>query len=168
MQCPKCGYDLGDGLLPARCPNCGRSLSSQGDAHGRGGLLGRQRAAGAAAARESVEGLTGIGRGRRDASRSGRAAARFVVALALVAAFCGLVYVVAYQTELIGGRTVPDVVGWRQERAVRRLEEAGFSPQVVERPTTAQASGMVVSTSPGEGARAEVGSTITVEVASGT
>lgn len=176
MRCPRCGRDLGEGLLPARCPSCGQGLSVEDREAGRPGArdplhasrsrasLGRARAIRAAASRASVEGLSGVGRGRRDSSYLVKRVVRIIVGLALVAGFCGILYVVAYQTELIGGRSVPDVVGWRADRAMDRLRDDGFMPVTTQVPSTSEVEGRVVSTDPGAQARVERGSTVTVGV----
>ena len=31
MLCPNCSHDLGDGILPVRCPECGHSLANLSD-----------------------------------------------------------------------------------------------------------------------------------------
>ena len=157
MRCPNCGYELGSGLVPARCPSCGQPVGASRRV--RGG------AARAEEARESVEGLSGIGAGRTDASDNVKRVVRLLVGLAIVAAFCVIVYAVAWQTELIGGRSIPDVSGWRSDRAVARLESDGFSTSIEEVATEEQADGMVVSTNPGAGTRAEPGTTVTLTVA---
>lgn len=165
MKCPNCGADLGEGVLPVRCPSCGGSLAGSGS----NTSIRRQRASAdrAAASRRVVEGLSGMGRGRVRAGSSTKRAVRLICGLALVAAFCAIVYVVAYQAELVGGRSVPDVVGWRFERAVSALESDGLASTTVEVASPDQPEGMVVSTNPGAGSRADEGSTVTVEVSSG-
>lgn len=157
MKCPKCGKDLGEGLLPARCPSCGANLSPD-VGHRNGARM-------AAASRASVEGLSGVGRGRRDRSFTAKQVARLVIGFAVVAAFVGIVYVIAFQMEFIGGKTVPDVVGWRSERAVKEVESAGFEAETNEIDSTAQPEGMVVAAHPGAGTRADAGSTVTLDVA---
>lgn len=180
MRCPKCGHELGEGLLPARCPACGESLAGEvrrGGAHLSGAyaaqrrgpaernLASRMSAGRAAASRASVEGLSGVGKGRRETSRIVKAVVRIILGFALVAAFCGIVYVVLYQTEVIGGRSVPDLVGWRAGRAVDELTDDGFLAATKEVATTEQPAGMVVSSLPPAGSRVEPGSTVTLEVA---
>ena len=110
MKCPHCGADLGEGLLPARCPACGRGLGA--GASRSNPLAAREFAERAAASRRSVEGLSGRGRGRRDRSQTTKRVARILLAFVLVTVFCAVVAFVAYRAEIIGGRTVPDVVGY--------------------------------------------------------
>lgn len=120
----------------------------------------------AARMRSSVEGLTGIGAGRRDRSYTVKRVGRIVLAFLLVALFGALLYFVAWKAEFIGGKTMPDVVGWRSERAVIVIQNAGFTSvttQDVESDSVAE--GMVVSTNPNPGVRADVDSNVVVEVA---
>lgn len=159
MICPRCSKDLGEGLLPARCPSCGQPL---GAASGRDA---RAQADLALASRKSVEGLSGRGAGRRDRSRVVKRSVRLVVGFALVAVFCLAIYAVAYRAELVGGRSVPNVVGWSQTQAENQLMSKGFSVGVNEVSSTDQVAGRVVSTSPMVGSRAPKGSTVTIDVA---
>lgn len=90
---------------------------------------------------------------------------RLLVGFALVALFCALVYLVAYKAELVGGRTVPDVVGWRAERARDELEGHGFSVELVDAGSSDQDGGMVVSTTPSAGQRVDTAEPVEVYVA---
>lgn len=163
MICPRCKKDLGEGLLPARCPSCGQPLSSVAGSTGR---ERRAQADHALASRKSVEGLSGRGRGRRDRSQGVKRSVRLVVGFAIVVVFCVLVYTVAYRAEIIGGRSVPNVVGWSQAQAENQLESKGFSVGVNEVSSSEQVAGRVVSTNPPVGSRAPKGSTVTLDVAS--
>lgn len=163
MKCPHCGADLGEGLLPARCPACGRSLGAGASRFNP--LAARESADRAAASRRSVEGLSGRGHGRRDRSQTTKRVTRILLAFVLVAVFCAAVAFVAYRAEIIGGRTVPDVVGWSAQSAQTRLEECGFSVGVNEVTSTEQDPGKVVSEAPSAGARVASGSTVTIDVA---
>lgn len=153
MRCKSCGQDLGDGMLPARCPFCGANLSNRTDRRGAGG---------AAESRQSVEGLTGIGKG----SRKGRGGnvGRALVAVVLVAAFvAGVWYLLASLTQ--GTMTVPNVTGWRLERAQQELGSDGFSVTYSERPTLEGAAGTVVSQTPAAGEFVDAGSRVALVVA---
>ncbi len=163
MKCPHCGADLGEGLLPARCPACGQGLGAsvpRSNLH-----AARESADRAAASRASVEGLSGRGRGRRDRSQATKRVTRILLAFVLVAVFCVAVAFVAYRAEIIGGRTVPDVVGWSAQSAESRLAECGFSVGVNEVESSEQDPGKVVREAPGAGARLDPGSTVTLDVA---
>lgn len=160
MNCPNCGADLGAGLLPARCPECGKALGEASE-RGRGT---RDSAARAAASRANVEGLSGMGRGRIRSGNTVKRVVRVIVGAAIAAAFCVIVYVVAYQAELIGGRSVPNVVGWRAEKAASELETRGFSVATTEVESSEQSEGMVVSTNPPAGTRVEAGGVVTIDV----
>lgn len=161
MRCPNCGADLGAGMLPTRCPSCGASLS-------RGRTSPADRRADARAARDtrrSVEGLSGVGRGRRDGSYTAKRVVRLIVGFAIVGMFCAILYVVAYRSELIGGKSVPDVTGWNAERAASRLESDGFPSTTVEVASTGEPVGSVSKQDPAAGARVEEGTTVTLSVA---
>lgn len=160
MRCPRCGHDLGEGLLPSRCPKCGHGLANATDRP-----RGRHGARRAAASRAGVEGLSGKGRGRYDVRDVVKRVVRLLVAFALMAAFAGVVYLALWQAEVVGGTKVPDVGGWRYERAVSELESKGFSTQVVEVTGAGADADKVMSTEPAAGVRAEPGSTVTVNVA---
>ena len=164
MRCPTCGKDLGRGMLPSRCPSCGASLARRG-ASRESAKAGAGRAA---QTRRSVEGLSGIGRGRRDGSYTAKRVVRLIVGFALVGLFCAILYVVAYQTELIGGKSVPDVVGWNGERAASRLESDGFASATTEDASTGGPAGTVTKQDPAAGARVEPGATVTLSVAPST
>ncbi len=152
MKCPHCDTDLGEGLLPARCPACGANLSP-----GRGG-----HAAAAQHSRLSVEGLSGVGKGNK--KDRPRYIGRSIIAFLLVALFCvGLYFVVTRFIDVNSG--LPDVVGWRVERAQDKLEEAGYSVKVVEAADPTSHSGLVTAQDPPAGAKADKGALITLTVA---
>ncbi len=161
MICPRCSKDLGEGLLPARCPSCGQPLNSVSKSTGKDR---RAQADHALASRKSVEGLSGRGAGRRDRSSGVKRSVRLALGFGIVVVFCLLVFTVAYRAEIIGGRSVPNVVGWSQTQAQNQLESKGFSVGVNEVSSTEQVAGRVVSTNPPVGSRAPKGSTVTIDV----
>lgn len=161
MRCPHCGQELGEGLLPARCPSCGKRLSG---ASSTDAAASRASADRAAASRRSVEGLSGRGAGRRDRSHTAKRVARVLLGFVLVVAFAAAVVFVAWRSEIIGGRTVPDVTGWNSGSATAKLEEKGFSVGTNEVVDASQAAGMVVRETPEPGQRIEPGSTVTIDV----
>ena len=71
----------------------------------------------------------------------------------------------AYHAELIGGRTIPNVVGSGSEQATSRLVDKGFNVGVNEVESTEQLTGRVISTNPPAGTRVDKGSTVTIDVA---
>ena len=164
MKCPHCGRDLGEGLLPTRCPGCGSALSGAKRGHKANRHEQRASADLAAASRRSVEGLSGMGAGRRSRGETGKRVARLFLGFLLVAVFCCLVFFMAYRAELIGGRTIPNVVGSGTEQATSRLSDKGFNVGVNEVESTEQLTGRV-STNPPAGTRADKGSTVTIDVA---
>lgn len=116
--------------------------------------------------RKSVEGLSGIGAGRKDRSFTVKRVLRIVLGFLLIIIFCAVLYIAAWKAEVIGGKTIPDVVGWRQDRAVATIENAGFTNVVTAEVAADDVqAGMVVSVEPSEGMRVEADSTITVNVA---
>lgn len=162
MRCPHCGQELGEGLLPARCPACGSRLSA-GASHG-AEAGSRASADRAAASRRSVEGLSGRGAGRRDRSHTAKRVGRVLLGFVLVAAFAAAVVFVAWRSEIIGGRTVPDVTGWNSASATAKLEEKGFAVGTNEVSDASRQAGVVVGESPTAGQRVDAGSTVTIDV----
>lgn len=153
MECPSCGYDLGSGMLPARCPKCGHNLANLADAP--------RGAAGAAHAAEMRE-QARAARGPQDAApEPGRRVLPLVVAGLLgVLALAGVV--LAFNMQLFGGHTIPDVVGWNSERATRDLEQLGCTVTTTEEKADGQA-GMVLAMDPAPGGRAE-GAQVTLTI----
>jgi hypothetical protein len=162
MRCPRCSKNLGDGLLPARCPECGLKLSG-----GAGESMSERRAHAdqALASRMSVEGLSGRGVGRVHKGSGTKRTSRIFLGFALVVLFCGLVYFVAYKAEVVGGRSVPNVVGWSQAQATEQLEDKGFAVGTNEVETSEETEGRVITMSPEAGTRAARGTTVTIDVA---
>lgn len=154
MDCPHCGYDLGSGVLPARCPRCGSNLANPSDTLGADGATKRRR---------SVEGLTGVGHGNR--SRLGRHGRHLAVAVAVIALFLVGLVVFAGQMGLVGDKVVPDVVGWRSERAQIELERAGCDVEVVEEPVGDTEAGLVTKQSLPAGIKVASGTHVTIMVA---
>ncbi len=73
------------------------------------------------------------------------------------------VAVATYSLELWGGKQVPDVVGLKAQDATDRLEEAGFAvSQVLVKSDDVE--GIVLSSHPGSGVRAEAGSEVVIDV----
>ena len=82
----------------------------------------------------------------------------FVLILVVVASVAA-----TYALELWGGRSVPNVEGLTEARAVELLEEKGFSTTVDTAPADLL-EGRVVEFSPGVGARLEEGSTVALVI----
>lgn len=154
MKCPQCGRDLGHGMLPARCPACGANLASPKSSI---------RTQSAADTRRGVEGLTGIGKGNRQ-NRT-RHILQGLLALVLVISFIGLLWFAFRGFRSPDDLTVPDVVGWRLERAQEELEEAGYAVTVSEQVSTTSESGLVLEQNPRAGTRAAEGTSVELLVA---
>lgn len=116
--------------------------------------------------RRGVEGLTGIGAGRRSSSFTAKRVGRILLAFVLMALFvCGL-YFAAWKSELIGGRTIPDVSGWISEKAVAELNSAGFPNVSTQDIQSAEVQeGMVIESNPASGNRVDPETQITLSVA---
>jgi beta-lactam-binding protein with PASTA domain len=63
--------------------------------------------------------------------------------------------------------TVPDVVGFTQDAAVSAVRDAGFSPETTQGASDSVAQGIVISTDPAGGTRADTGARVTITVSSG-
>lgn len=157
MECPNCGFDLGEGMLPARCPQCGNNLANASDSPGT-----EEGARRAAQSRESVRGLSDFGREAPAKAREGRTG-RFAIAIAIVAVFACCVGLLSWRLQLWGGSTPPDVVGWNMERAQSALEHRGFQTEV-EQELSDEREGFVLSQSPEATARVSAGAKVTIVV----
>ena len=149
MRCPKCHVDLGEGMLPARCPECGANLAVGANTH-----------EAAAGARRTTASYAGADIPRRS---GGGNIIRALVAILLVAIAGALASFVLYQLEFWGGRTLPNVCGMRLELANAELEEAGFTSRVETRKDDGQA-GIVLEMSPAAGNRMAEGTQVLLYV----
>lgn len=95
-----------------------------------------------------------------------RAGLYVVMALVIIAVFAVIAYLVA--NNLLGGELVrvPDVVGLSEDDATQRLEDAGLSVEVEERPSEAD-EGDVFKQDPRARRRLEEGETVTIFVSTG-
>lgn len=153
MDCPKCGRYLGEGMLPARCPHCGENLANPTDSI---------RGSKAQASRKNVEGLTGIGKGNTQGKK--RHYLQVFAAVVLVVAFGGLLYYATKGFGTISALTVPDVVGWRVERAEEELNGLGYVTVVENVPSTDGTSGLVVAQDPPAGTERPAYSEVVIQV----
>lgn len=116
--------------------------------------------------RKSVEGLSGVGAGNRKTSHTVKRVGRFLVAILLVVLFGAILYLVAWKSEFIGGRTIPNVEGYLSTRAISELNSYGFTNiTTTETVTDEEQEGIVIQVTPDPGTRAESDETITLEVA---
>lgn len=76
---------------------------------------------------------------------------------------CAIAAAATYQMELWGGKIVPGVEGLSQADATSVLEEKGFSVEVVEEKSDG-VEGVVLSSDPGAGGRAQEGSAVVINV----
>ena len=154
MDCPKCGRYLGEGMLPARCPHCGANLANPTDAI---------RGSKATASRRNVEGLTGIGKGNTSGRR--RHYLQVLLAIVLVGAFGALFWFALRGFGASDAPIVPDVVGWRVERATEELVGAGYGVVVEVTYDETQMDGIVLGQEPAGGVEAKAGTQVRVTVA---
>lgn len=91
---------------------------------------------------------------------TGKRVALIAVAVVVIAA---AVAAATWAMELWGGKSVPDVSGLSQVDAIARLEESGFTADVVQVKSD-EVEGIALSTDPAAGSRAEEGSTVTVSI----
>jgi beta-lactam-binding protein with PASTA domain len=140
-------------MLPPRCPKCGARLGNLSDA---------SSAQSAKASRKSVEGLTGIGKG----STVNRKRHARQLAIAVVLALFGIAIIVAcfYFANRASATGLPDVVGWRTERAQEELESKGYVVKV-EEVASSESAGKIIAMDPEAGSQVAEGSTVTLQVA---
>ena len=103
--------------------------------------------------------------GEPSAPRAPRRLSGKMIALiiALVVILAAAVAGGTWAMELWGGRAVPNVVGMTQVDAAAQLEQRGFSTAVVLTKSD-EVEGIVLSTDPAAGARAEEGSSVTLSI----
>lgn len=87
-----------------------------------------------------------------------------VLGVIVVLAFAGLGAYYAWERELWGGKTVPDVVGQTQDAATRTLEAEGFTVNVSEKAEDG-GIGSVLYSDPASGKRIDPASGVTITVA---
>lgn len=149
MKCPRCGHELAGGILPPRCPYCGKYLTTKDEATG--ARRAHQR-------REEAEGLVGFRKYRHFGIGP------FIVALVIVLLTLGAFVGIGLRLGLLGAAQVPDVTGWLGERAEEDLEDKGFVVSIVQE-TSDQTEGYVISTDPTPGSSVARGSLVTLHVA---
>ena len=148
MRCPNCGKNLGAGMPPALCPECGHEFTAE-------------ELAGAAAAPAGAQGvpvseIPGFGKGRF---------ALFALVLGLVGLLLvgGIVWFVVWSGDFFGGVRMPDVVGFRVERATDDLSALGLDVSKQERASDEDA-GYVLEQDPEPGTRLKKGARVSIVV----
>lgn len=81
------------------------------------------------------------------------------IVVVLIAGLVGLTYAL----QLWGGKVIPDVCGLQEADAKAQIEACGFKVEI-EQIASDDVSGIVLSTNPGVGSRAEAGSTVTLQI----
>lgn len=162
MRCPHCSYELADGMLPARCPECGHNLANICDTNSalaNAKKLATQRR-GFRSRQFADDGETMTAALVRKHPWDGKAK---YIALLLCIAAVGLVVFVLWHMQVVGGVTLPDVVGWRIERAQPQLERAGFKVRTTSK-LADEPEGLILEMDPKPQARIIPGTTITLVV----
>lgn len=167
MRCQNCNKELGDSLLPARCPHCGQSplkASAQDTRKARKNIddiVSSTRIAkmkGKAPAHAVKDSRSA----KRTAEASKKRAKLSLIGFVCVACAVGIVALISF----IGfGPHVPDVVGWQEARAKTTLEQSGYSVERAEEVSQTINAGHVVSTNPSALAFCPKGSTVKMAVA---
>ncbi|MDY4522468.1 MAG: PASTA domain-containing protein [Atopobium sp.] len=153
MLCPNCSHDLGDGILPVRCPECGHSLANLSDAPGV--VEGAKRAA---ERKKLLRGSATIEHVRHPWDGHGKAFGIGIFLLALV-----IICFMLWHLQACGGVSPNNVVGWRLERAQAALEQKGFKVEVTEEFDDGE-PGFVLSMNPDSNARLAPGTAITLVI----
>lgn len=165
MLCPHCGHDFGEGMLPARCPECGRPPVSSAEKD----EFGAKAAKRAAASREQARGISQVGaeheRKRKKLTffSATKHASLGALAVGIVAALVCAVVFLGWHVELWGGRGLEDMTGWSAVRAEKHLRDLGYQVALAEEYSD-ESQGAVVGQEPSAGSRAEKGSTVTLKV----
>lgn len=154
MKCPKCAYDLGDGLMPARCPKCGCVLSR---AHQTSYKNQTQAANDAIRIRQGVDSVQNQDTKQ---NKSRNKIALGVIAIVAVLAIAGIFF---WQKLIVGAHVVPDVLGKTQEQAIHMLEEKGLRAVCITKKDDGPA-GVVLKQTPGAYSYTKDGDTITLTI----
>ena len=97
---------------------------------------------------------------RSGTRRKTRGRVRLFVAILLVAAIAGVVYAgVTYSLEIWGGKTIPNVVGLTQDKAIEELEKKGLKAESEEE-LSDSAEGHVIEVDPSMGERVADGTVV--------
>lgn len=157
MRCPYCNRTLGEGgMLPPRCPHCGENLAATTN----------QRDLVDGAHRRAATRLNDRLRGHEVARHEGSAGSNSFIAILIVGIIAAALFAAGYVMQIWGGRTLVDVVGWRQERAVAELEADGLLVEIVTRKDDGQ-PGFVLEMDPAPGVRIEKGSAVKLTISEG-
>lgn len=165
MLCPHCGHNFGEGMLPARCPDCGRPPVQNTEVD----TFGAQGAKRAAASREQARGISHVGSEYEEKRKKlsffsvTKHAGLGALALAAVAVLVCAVVFLGWHVELWGGRGLEDMTGWSAVRAEKHLRDLGYEVALAEEYSD-QNQGAVVGQDPAAGSRAEKGSLVTLKI----
>lgn len=81
----------------------------------------------------------------------------------IIALLAAIIIAITAGVQLLGGRSVPNVVGMSQVDATYMIQEAGFRVKV-EEVVSDEVEGIVLSTDPSAGSRMSEGATVTVRI----
>lgn len=167
MRCQNCKRELGDGLLPARCPHCGQSplkTNPKNETAARKNLrdiVSHTRIA--QMKREAPQQAARASRtAKNTAENSKKRAKMMIIGFGAVA---GAVFIIALISFIGFGPHVPDVVGWQADRAKTTLEQTGYTVERTEEFSQTIDADHVVSTDPSALAFCPEGSSVKMAVA---
>lgn len=142
MKCKYCDHYLGESFLPVRCPNCGKVFdthlhrSEQKQVAHTQALLQEARLSRRRRKRSSRFNLRNL-RSNTSSLESGtsrrlRRAFLLFMGLVLVGLFSVAVTFLGFKLGFWGEQPLPNVVGWRLERAQEELSRVGCTTQITK------------------------------------
>lgn len=168
MRCQNCKRELGEGLLPARCPHCGQSPI-------------KENARASSKSQKNIDQIisnTRISKMKKDDMRNAAKQSRVAKKAAddsrkrakialLIIGIVAAVFVLFLFVSFIGtGPHIPNVVGWQEARAKTTLEASGYTVERSEEISQTVNAGMVIKTDPPAWSFAPKGTSVTMTVAS--
>ncbi len=166
MRCQNCKRELGDGLLPARCPHCGQSPrkeSPHGSRRSKRNLdqiVSHTRIS--KMQKDNVDAWKISRVAKKAADDSKKRAKILLLFIGFVAALFAAFVLFSYSCTT---PQVPDVVGWQEARAKTALEEAGYNVERTEETSQTINAGMIIKTDPPASTHAARGTNVTMTVA---
>lgn len=167
MRCQNCKRELGDGLLPARCPHCGQSPRKANLHTSRRSQMNLDQIVShthISKMQKSDEKAQNTSRVAKKAADDSKKRAKF--ALIIIGIVAALFAVIALVSFFETAPHVPDVIGWQEKRAKTTLEEAGYNVERTEEVSQTINAGMVIKTDPPASMYAPKGTNVTMTIAS--
>lgn len=167
MRCQNCKRELGEGLLPARCPHCGQSplkANPKDETAARKNLDDIVRHTRIAQMkRETPQHVARTSRTAKNTAETSKKRAKMMILG--FGGVVGVVLVIALISFIGFGPHVPDVVGWQEDRAKTTLEQTGYNVERTEEFSQTIDANHVVSTDPSALAFCPKGSSVKMSVA---